>query len=91
MTRQNQEWKVVDEVAGSTQAEIIKGMLEAQGISVILAEEGAGRAIGLGAGPTAIVQVLVPESSETEARGLLDSYYRGDLVDPDQDAGESDS
>jgi len=68
MTRQNEEWKVADEVPGSTQAEILKGMLEAQGINVILSEEGAGRALGLGTGPTATVQILVPESSLEEAR-----------------------
>ena len=80
MTRQNEEWKVADEVPGSTQAEILKGMLEAQGINVILSEEGAGRALGLGTGPTATVQILVPESSLEEARAALKSYYSGDLA-----------
>ena len=91
MTRQNEEWKVVDEVPGSFQAEILKGMLEAQGISVILTEEGAGRALGLGAGPTATVQILVPEASLEEARATLESYYSGDLAATDQESGEDDS
>ena len=91
MVSQNKEWKVVDEISGSTQAEIIKGMLEAQGIDVILAEEGAGRALGLGAGPMAIVQVLVSESNFELARALLDDYYRGDLTDTTQAGGDSDA
>ncbi|MDX1435742.1 MAG: DUF2007 domain-containing protein [Anaerolineales bacterium] len=91
MTDTSQEWKVVDQVAGSTQAQILKGLLEANGIQVVLSEEGAGRAFGLAAGPMAEVDVLVPASSYDQAKELLKDYYSGDIEDVGQDESEDDS
>ena len=86
MSTSNAEWKLVDQVNGSTQGEILKGLLNAQGIEVILSEEGAGRTLGLEFGPMGIVEILVPESSYDEAKSILDGYYRGDLDLSSQEA-----
>jgi Putative prokaryotic signal transducing protein len=74
-----EEWKVVDEVPGVVQAEILQGLLEAQGIKVFLSEEGAGRAFGLSAAPMGTVQVLVLHTDYDAARAVLDEYYEGDF------------
>ena len=66
----------MDEVSGSIDAEIIRGLLESQGINVILSQEGAGRAIGLTVGPMGETQVLVPEKQLGKAKEILADYYR---------------
>jgi hypothetical protein len=70
-------WEVVDEVAGDIQAEIIRGLLEAQEISVWLSQEGAGRVYGLGLGVLGRVQILVPSDASERARVILEDYYAG--------------
>ena len=55
-----EDWIVLDEVAGMLQAEILRGLLEAQEISTVLSQEGAGRAIGLTIGTLGTVQILIP-------------------------------
>ena len=67
-------------VFGSFEAEIFKGMIEANEIPVLLKSESAGKASGLGVGPLAEVDVLVPKELEPEARELL-AEYRGHSSD----------
>lgn len=71
------DWKVLVEVSGGLRPEILKGLLEAQGIPAMLNQEGAGRAYGLTVGPLGQVQVLVPAEQYEEARQLLDDFYAG--------------
>ncbi len=75
-------WIVVTSVSGEIQSEIIKGFLEAQGISVFLNQEGAGRAYGLGVGQLGEVQILVPHTQEQAARQLLADYEAGKFENP---------
>ena len=74
-----EKWEVVDEVAGDIQAEILGGLLEAQGLQVWLSQEGAGKAIGLTVPLLGRVQILVPSHQAASAREILDSYYSGAL------------
>lgn len=74
-----ERWEVVAEIAGELQAEILRGMLEAQGIKVWISQEGAGRAYGLGVGSLGKVQILVPAGELELANSLLDDYYSGEL------------
>jgi hypothetical protein len=62
-----EKWEVVDEVSGDLQAEILRGLLEAQGMQVWLSQEGAGRVYGLGLGELGKVQILVPSHQAGEA------------------------
>jgi len=81
-------WEVVEEVAGELNAELLRGLLEAQGIDVFLSQEGAGRAIGLSFSPMGLVQVLVPNDAVEEARAILAEYYSGELSSPaEEDQG----
>lgn len=72
-----EQWEVVDRVSGEISAELLRGLLEAQGIPVMLSQEGAGRAIGLNVGALGEVQVLVPTSSKLKAQQLIEEYYAG--------------
>ncbi len=78
-----QEWVLIGEVPGMLEAEILRGMLEANGIQVMLSHESAGTAIGLAAGPLGWVKIRVPAVREAEARQLLDDYRSGKLAAED--------
>ena len=70
------EWIVIDEAIGSLQAELLRGFLEAQGIQVVLSQEGLGHSVySVGVGPLARVQILVPSIDEETARKLIEGYY----------------
>ncbi len=72
-----EHWIVIEEMSGMLQAEILRGLLEAQGISVVLSQEGAGRAMGLTVGALGTVQILVPQGELARAQSILDEYYAG--------------
>ncbi len=87
------EWEVVYEAEGPLQAELLRGLLEAQEISVVLSQEGIGRVYGLTVGPLAVVQILVPESQVGRARQILKDYDSNvgfETTDSDDAAGEPD-
>lgn len=71
------KWELVIEVSGEFQANLLRNLLEAQGIKVFLNQEGAGKAYGLTVGPLGQVQILVPEYQSQEARQIVDDYYAG--------------
>ena len=63
-------------------AQVLRGLLEAQGIRVWLNQESAGTAIGLSLPSIlGVVQIIVNESSAERARALIEAYYSGDLED----------
>ena len=78
----SEEMVIVDETAGYLQAEIMRGVLEAQGISVLLSQEGAGHwAYAATVGTLGRVRVYVPAKDEELARQIVDEYYAGTLKD----------
>jgi hypothetical protein len=88
----NDRWEILIEISGELEAELLRGLLEAQGIPAILNQESAGRAYGLGVGPLGVVQILVPETALANARQILDDYYAGEFegesLDFDEDFEE---
>jgi hypothetical protein len=89
------EWVLVEQVQGQLQAEIIRGLLEAQGITVWMNSPGAAHAYAVTVGTLGTVELLVPSSSADEARQILKAYYRGDFEnmefeesDPEEDPTE---
>lgn len=84
----DEEWVVVDQAAGMLQAELLRGLLEAEGISVVLVQEGAGRAIGLTVGMLGSVQMLVKAEDAPRARQALDEYYRELSTPVEGDSGD---
>jgi hypothetical protein len=85
------KWVLVDEVSGGIQAEILRGLLESQGISVWLNQEGAGKAYGITLPALGSVQILVPSDVEQRALELLNAYYAGELTGEDLNMISDDS
>jgi len=84
----SETWEVIAEIYGELQAELLRGLLEAQGIEVVLNQEGAGRAYGLNVGPLGQVQIMVPASSVEDARHVLADYYAGKFETPNEEESE---
>ncbi|RMF41415.1 MAG: DUF2007 domain-containing protein [Anaerolineae bacterium] len=79
------KWIALTRTEGALEAEILRGLLEANDIPVVLSQEGAASAIGLGIGPLAEVEIFVPQEQHAAAQELLNAYRRGDLS-PEEDA-----
>ena len=93
------EWVLVGEATDSMHAELLRGLLEAQGISAVLVSmEGIGRLYGFYVGPLARAQVLVPGDEVERAARILQDYYAGayeqteleGLQDGDQATGDQE-
>lgn len=76
-----EEWVLVDKVQGQLQAELLRGLLEAQGIRVFLNQQGAAHAYAVTVGTLGTVEILVPTNDAEQAKQVLEAYYRGDFKD----------
>jgi len=92
-----ESWELLDVVAGSAQAEILRGFLEAQGIDVLLSQEGVGHSVyTVTVGIMGEVQILVPKSQLESAQKILADYNAGVFENQEYDlrgdepAGEAD-
>lgn len=81
-----ENWEEVEVVSGEIQAEIIRGLLEAQGISILLSKEGAGRALGLSVGRLGETLIMVPSSQKETAMQILQDYYAGKFMDQPEES-----
>jgi len=79
----NPDYKSIFFANGQLEAKMIKIFLEADGIPVQLSQESAGIAMGLTIGRLGIVEILVPEEKEAEARTLIASMETGELESND--------
>jgi hypothetical protein len=77
------KWVLLDKVNGSFKAEILKGLLEAQGIETMLSQEGAAHyGYALTVGPMGEVEILVPSRELEHARQVLADYEAGKFESP---------
>lgn len=67
------------------QAEILRGLLEAQGIRVMLSKEGASTAYGLTAGTFGEVEVFVPAAQAAEAERIFAENFGPLDAEPEED------
>ena len=84
---------LLEVVAGAGQAEILRGLLEAQDIHVLLSQESASFAIPVTYGILGEVKIMVRENDLERAREVLEEYYAGEFqnveqVDEEQGATE---
>ena len=86
----DEEWILIDTVQGQLQAEILKGLMEAQGIKVWINPQGAAHAYAVTIGTLGAVELLVPTNSVDQARQILEAYYRGDFEDIELGESEID-
>lgn len=73
----SEEPVVVYVAAGQAEAALIKSLLEAEGIPVMVSQEGAGTVFGFTVGLMGRAEILVPATRAKEARGLLEAMERG--------------
>jgi hypothetical protein len=71
----------IESTAGMINANLLKSLLEAQGIEVWLSHESASTAVGLGVGPTAEVQIMVREDQAQLAREIVQDFRAGKYSD----------
>lgn len=74
-------WVEVAQTFGLTQAQIIAGRLQAEGIPAYAWQEGAGRAAGLVIGLLGAGHVMVPEEYEEEALDILSDEEEIDEIE----------
>lgn len=72
---------------GQVEAQLIKSLLEAEGIPVMIAQEGAGAAYGLTVGILGIAEIFVAEKNADEAKKLIEEMKGNDEAN---DEGESE-
>ena len=89
----DQKWEVVETIAGEFQAELLRGLLEAQGIPVVLSQEGAGHSLyPVTVGALGKVEVLVPSSYREQALQVIQDFNAGAFEDTeDLDTSEDES
>ena len=85
-------WEVLISLGGELNAEILRGLLEAQGIEVILSQEGIGHSVyPVSVGLFGKVDILVPASQKEQALQVLKDYEAGAYQTPEEDTDAEDS
>lgn len=59
---------------GRAEAEVLRGLLEAQGVPAFLSQEAVGSVVAVDVGAFGQVDVLVPAERAEEARTVLEAY-----------------
>jgi hypothetical protein len=81
---------LLEEVAGAGQAEVLRGLLEAQDIHVLLSQESASSAIPVSFGILGDVKIMVKEEDLERAREILEEYYAGEFDRDEESAAEEE-
>lgn len=71
---------------GQVEAQLIKSLLEAEGIPVMIAQEGAGAAYGLTVGILGIAEIFVREKDAEEAKKLIEGMRGNDEANDDSES-----
>lgn len=82
---EQRSWKTVAEVYFGPQAQILRGLLESQGITVHISQEGYANALGVTV-DLGRIEVMVPNDQYDQALQILDDYDDG-LLESDEDLG----
>ena len=72
MAEVNEDWVFLDDAPNHFHAEILRGLLEAQDISVMMFEEAVGRVVPFTLGVPAMVQLFVPSKDQERAQDIFD-------------------
>lgn len=71
------KWAFVTAVHDPLLAEILKGLLEAQGIMVNIVREGYQTAFGISNQPSVHIEILAPDDQVEDARQVIEDYNNG--------------
>ena len=86
-----QHWKTLTIIQGELPAEILQGLLEAQGIPTMLSQEGAGRAYGFGVGPLSEVEIMVPDEYLAAGQRVIEDWQAGKFEELGNQLDEEDN
>ncbi len=73
----DRKWSLVRIVHDPIYAEILRGLLEAQGIMVNIVREGYQAAYGIGSQPSVRIDIMAPNDQVDEAKQILADYDAG--------------
>lgn len=83
---EEKDWVIATTIAGQMKAEIIRGLLEAQGVPAVLLQESAGQyAYPVTFGKLAKVEIYVPGDLLYRARQILNDYEAGAFQEEEDD------
>lgn len=71
------EWVKITVLNDPVEAEIVRGMLEAQGVQVLLSKEAVGQVWGLTVGSASEIEFFVPKDQAKLAKEILSEYVKG--------------
>jgi hypothetical protein len=72
-----QKWELVEVVNDALVAEILKGLLEAQGIMVNIVREGYQTAFGITGQMSVRIELLAPTDQVEQARQVIADFHAG--------------
>jgi hypothetical protein len=73
----DRKWELVTFVNDPIQAEILKGLLEAQGVTIHIVREGYQAAFGIANQPSVRIELLAPNDQAEEAKQIIADYNAG--------------
>ncbi len=68
-------WTLIEELDDAVEGQLLREMLEQQGVPCVLTQDGTARAFGLS--PTSPVEIYVSPDKGEEARRLIREYFSG--------------
>ncbi len=71
------QWALVEAVHDPILAEILSGLLEAQGITTHIVREGYQAAMGIANQSSVRIEILAPDNQVEEAKEIMKDYYSG--------------
>jgi len=80
----NRNWALVTVLQDPIQAEILRGLLEAQGIIIHIVREGYQAAFGIANQASVRIELLAPDDQVEEARQILNDYNAGKFYSDDE-------
>ncbi|MBT3389348.1 MAG: hypothetical protein HN413_02975 [Chloroflexi bacterium] len=83
------KWVLAAKIEGEFQAEVLRGLLEAQGISAYISMEGAARALGVNVGPFGLVDILVADDQLQDALDVIKAYQAGEFESMEDENSEA--
>lgn len=90
MSMDKEHWVRIRSAAGMTEAQLIKGRLEANGIAVRLQYDATGTIFAITIDGLGEVQILVPEETVSQARETLERFFDEADLPWDDPRGETD-
>jgi uncharacterized protein YpmB len=77
-------WKKIEQLTDTIEAEVLKGLLEAQGFLVHVSRESYQSVYGITSQSSVNIHLLVPDDQAEDAIGILRDFYDGKFINEDE-------